>query len=170
MTDLFERQRAAAVVAAWHAGANVVSVLHGPSVESLDWARLGKAPAYDRQTTPQAFATFLRTSGVDPLHGGEALFRWASARDYTGAPAENWRKIPRAIRGAFHAFAVTLAALDAFFAVERLAAEDARQQRLAARRGPVPAAALALPDEDRLDEMLADPLALVGWAKPATMD
>lgn len=166
MSDVRAQFDAAAVKAAWHAAANVLAILQGPSVESLDWPRLGPAPAYDRAAGPAAFAAFLR-AGVDPLQGGETLFVWASARGWSGAPAENWRKIPRAWRCAYHAFAATLAALDAFFALEAETADAVRAARLAARRGPVPAAALAVPDDERTDGLIDDPLALVPWA-PAT--
>jgi hypothetical protein len=142
-----------ALSAAWHAAANVVSLFEGQIVNGLHWPLCGvPATDIDLEAAPQRFADFVRANALAPP---ESLFRWASGQQLHGADAADFEALPVAYRFAYDTFVANLVAFD-----NALKREDERQAQAAqAAAGPIYAAALSVPQDERYDALLPDPLA-----------
>ncbi len=158
-----ERDHVSSTHIAWHAAANAVSVLIGPSTNSLSWPLVVSDETMSdraRAAMGERMAMFLRHN---PGATAETLFRFACGAGFCSLDGGDWLAIPDAYRVAYALFAATSRTAEQALALERALAERAARE---AAPPPVARAYLDARPEDRIDAQVDDPLARVSHAPP----
>lgn len=138
---------------AYRAAANVVKIFDAKA-SGKNWPGCDYVGEKIAAEQIAEMAAFVRQNPTAP---GESLYRFANGRGFhTGDPG-GWLDLPPQFIAAYETFQQSLLTFDRLFTqlVERI-----KKEMDAVSDGPVLAAALALPEEDRLDALLPDPLSM----------